>query len=161
MTLFTQLRPVAFALSVACAASAAQAESHGMDTAAMEAWAAAYSEIKAMNPKWGHQGAEAFKATADAGVPIVFLDVRTEEERAKGVVEGAIEVSLTQLPTEDGVAMLPADKTAIIAVYCKGGYRSGLAIPFLHQLGYVNAISMDGGYTAWAEAGYPVSGAAE
>ncbi len=159
MTTFIRLRRTALVLAAVLAASGpAQAE---MTPAEMEAWATSYAEIKGMSPKWGHQGAEAFKATADAGVPIVFLDVRTPEERAKGVVEGAIQVSLTDLATAEGVALLPDDKTAIIAVYCKGGYRSGLAMPFLHRMGYENAISMDGGFTAWADAGYPVEGAAE
>lgn len=155
----TSFRPTALALSVLLTTTGMALAD--MTPAEMEAWAASYAEIKGMSPRWGHQGAEAFKTTADAGVPIIFLDVRTPEERAKGVVEGAIQVSLTDLATADGVALLPADKTAIIAVYCKGGYRSGLAMPFLHRMGYENAISMDGGYTAWAEAGYPVEGAAE
>ncbi len=159
MKILTNLRPITLVLAAALAAtSPANAE---IDAAELETWAASYAEMKGMSPKWGHQGAEAFKTTADAGVPIVYLDVRTPEERAKGVIEGAIQVSLTDLPTEAGIAALPEDKTAIIAVYCKGGYRSGLAMPFLHRMGYMNAISMDGGYQAWADAGYPTEGVAE
>jgi rhodanese-related sulfurtransferase len=161
MTILTHLRPAALMLAAGLCATAAQAEMPALEAAEIEAWAATYAEIKGMSPKWGHQGAEAFKTTSDAGVPVVYLDVRTEEERAKGVVEGAVEISLTALPTADGIAMLPEDKTALIAVYCKSGYRSGLAMPFLHRMGYTNAISMDGGYEGWVEAGYPVAGAGE
>lgn len=124
-------------------------------------WAAAYAEIKAMEPKWGVQGAEAFKASSDAGVPVFYLDVRTDEEWAKGYVEGAVHVSLTTLATPDGIAKLPEDKSTIMAVYCKSGHRSALAIPALHALGYANAVSMKGGYEGWAEAGYPLEGVTE
>lgn len=159
MTILTHLRPVALALAAVVAlAPGARAEMAPLGAEEMAAWAASLADIKAMTPKWGFQGPEAFKTSSDAGVPVVYLDVREDEERAKGVVEGAVEVSLTTLPSEEGMAMLPADKTAIIAVYCKSGHRSALAMPFLHRLGYGNAISMQGGYEAWVAAGYPIEG---
>lgn len=149
------------AVATALTAHAARAEMPEMAAEEMAAWAEAYAGIKAMTPKWGVQGAEAFKASTDAGVPVVYLDVRTEDERAKGVVEGALEISLTELPTDEGVARLPEDRTAVIAVYCKSGHRSALAIPLLQRLGYANAVSMKGGYEGWVEAGYPVEGTEE
>ena len=77
------------------------------------------------------------------------------------IVKPAEETSLTalrvaELATEAGIAALPESKTTIMAVYCKSGHRSALAIPLLHRLGYVNATSMQGGYEGWVEAGYPV-----
>lgn len=124
-------------------------------------FASAYAAIKAMSPKWGVQDPESFKTSSDAGVPVLYLDVRTEEEHAKGYVAGATLVSLTKLATAEGMSMLPADKTTIIAVYCKSGHRSAMALPLLHQLGYTNAINMKGGWLAWTEAGYPVEGVTE
>ncbi len=120
-------------------------------------WAEAYTTIKSMEPKWAAQGPEAFNASSEAGVPIFYLDVRTEEEQSLGYIDGATLVSLTRLPTVEGIAALPEDKSTIMAVYCKSGHRSSLALPLLHQLGYTNAISMKGGYMAWSEAGYPVT----
>ena len=114
-----------------------------------------------MSPKWGVQGADAFKASADAGVPVFFLDVRTPEEWEGGHVEGATHVPLTTLPTAEGMASLPENKAAIIAVYCKSGHRSALSVPVLHAMGYSNAVSMSGGYEGWVEQGYPVEGVAE
>lgn len=120
-------------------------------------WQASYDEIKAMNPKWGFQDVKPFKTSLDAGVKIVFVDVRTPAEWAKGVIPNAILVDLSDLPKAEGIAKLPADANAIIGVYCKGGHRSALALPLIHQLGYKNAISMTGGYPAWVKAGYPTA----
>lgn len=151
-----RLIPLSTALAAMLAAGAAQAEMPPIDAAELAAWQSAYAEIKAMSPKWAVQGGDAFHASAAAGVPVVYLDVRTPEEREKGVVAGALQVSLTELATEAGIAALPESKTTIMAVYCKSGHRSALAIPLLHRLGYVNATSMQGGYEGWVEAGYPV-----
>ncbi len=152
----TRLKSVAICCAVLFAAATASADMAEPTAAELEAWAIAYSAIEAMEPKWGVQGADAFKASSDAGVPVVYLDVRTEAEWAKGIVEGAVKVTLTDLATEDGAALLPDRKSAIIAVYCKSGHRSALAIPLLQRYGYVNAISMKGGYEGWVKAGYPV-----
>ncbi len=154
-------KPAALACAAVLAAQGAVAEMAAPTADELAAWAAAYSEIGGMEPKWAVQGADAFKASSDAGVPVVYLDVRTEKEWEGGIVEGAVKATLVQLASEDGMAMLPDSKTSIIAVYCKSGHRSALAIPLLHRLGYTNAISMKGGYEGWVKAGYPVEGAAQ
>ncbi len=46
---------------------------------------------------------------------------------------------------------------AAIVLYCGGGYRSALAAEALQRMGYRNVVSMDGGFSGWKEAGYPVS----
>ena len=48
------------------------------------------------------------------------------------------------------------DKDAPIVLYCGGGFRSALAADNLQKMGYRNVISMDGGWRAWTEAGFPV-----
>lgn len=149
------------ALAAALTAGAAQAEMMAPDAEDLARWAATLSEIQEMAPKWAVQDAEAFKTSSDAGVPVFYLDVRTPKEWEAGIVEGSVQVTLSGLPTEDGMAMLPEDKNVIMAVYCKSGHRSALAIPVLHAMGYKNAISMKGGYEGWVKAGYPVTGAAE
>ena len=127
------------------------------DTQSLARWQASYDEIRDMTPKWGFQGAEASKASLDAGVDITFVDVRTPQEWAGGIIPGALLLNLNELPSVDKVAMLPADKNAIIAVYCKSGHRATLALTFLHHLGYKNAISMNDGWVGWSKAGYPVA----
>ena len=123
---------------------------------ALARWKATYDELREMNPKWGKQGVEAFKASMDAGVPILFLDIRTPGELQEGIIEGALMIELNQLPTKQGLAKLPVDRNTIIGVYCKAKHRSTLALGLLHQLGYKNAIDMEGGITAWRAAGYPL-----
>lgn len=125
------------------------------DANGLARWQMTYDEIRDMSPKWGVQGIEAFKATTDAGIPVVYIDVRTPKEWAGGVVKDAVLVNLNDLPTATGLAKLPTDMNAIIGVYCKSGHRSTLALTMLHQLGYKNAISMKGGWEAWSAAGYP------
>ncbi len=154
----SKLIACAAALAIATAAAAEMTPPKADDLAR---WTEAYSHIKTMTPKWAVQGASAFKASSDAGVQVFYLDVRTPAEWQKGVIEGATMVSLSELPSEAGILKLPTGKTTIIAVYCKSGHRSALAIPLLHQLGYENAISMKGGFKAWRTAGYPVEGAAD
>ena len=119
----------------------------------LAAWYVAYNTIESMQPKWAVQSAEAFKAMSDAGVAVFYLDVRTAAEWKDGTIQGAVKLTLTDLATREGIAHLPKDKAAIIAVYCRSGHRSALAIPLLHRYGYANAISMQGGFVSWQASG--------
>jgi len=144
---------------LASGAGPAAADDAALNADELARWTTSLTRIRDMTPEWGVQGADAFKTSSDAGVPVFYLDVRKPEEWEKGVVQGAVTIRLTKLATETGLAELPKDKSTIIAIYCKSGHRSALALPLLHQLGYSNAISMKGGYEGWIEAGYPITGA--
>lgn len=128
-----------------------------LDNATLMRWQGSYDAIRDMSPKWGAQGVDAFKTSMDAGVNIVFVDVRTPKEWSEGIVPNAVMINLNDLPKAQSIAMLPTDQNAIVGVYCKAGHRSALAMTFLNQLGYKNAISMNGGMDAWRKAGYPVA----
>lgn len=161
MTKFNFARIFALAIVAAVllvgAVGTTQAKDLAVDTDAQARWQMAYDNLATMSPKWGKQGIEAFKASVDVGVPVTFIDVRTPKEwMENGVVEGAMLLNLNDLPKSELIAKLPADKNTIIGVYCKSGHRSTLALVFLQNLGYKNAISMDGGFDAWKAAGYPV-----
>lgn len=120
-------------------------------------WEATFDGLRDMSPKWGKQGADAFKVSLDVGVPIVFLNVCTPEEWQAGVIKDALLINLNDLPKPESLAMLPEDRSTIIGVQCMSGHRSTLALVLLHQLGYKNAINMSGGMKAWREAGFPVT----
>ena len=62
---------------------------------------------------------------------------------SKGIIERDIE---TQVP----------DKSKTLVLYCGGGFRSALVADAIQKMGYENAISLDGGWRAWNEAGLPV-----
>jgi rhodanese-related sulfurtransferase len=93
------------------------------------------------------------KARLDRGDRFQLIDVREESEFAAGRVQGARHLGRGIL--ERDVETLIPDRDADIVLYCGGGFRSALAAESLQKMGYRQVISMDGGYRAWREAGYP------
>lgn len=143
-------------LLISAGVAQADATAYQPDSEFLARWQTTYDGLRDMSPKWGKQGVDAFKASLDAGVPMVFLNVCTPEEWQDGVIKDALLINLNELPKPESLARLPEDRNTIIGVHCKSGYRSTLALVLLHQLGYRNAINMSGGITAWRKAGYPV-----
>jgi rhodanese-related sulfurtransferase len=93
------------------------------------------------------------KALLDKG-DVIFLDVRTKSEYRSGHIPGAVNISRGLLEFMVGKDL--PDKDATIVVYCKTGGRSCLATNTLVKMGYKNVKNMDGGWSAWIKAGYPV-----
>ena len=84
----------------------------------------------------------------------LVLDVREAAEYAIGHIAGAINIPRGVLEFKIGSHPDFQNKQdANILVYCLTGGRSALATDALNKLGYSNAISMDGGITAWKENG--------
>jgi len=82
----------------------------------------------------------------------LILDVREPAEFAAGQIPDAINIPRGVL--EFQIANHPTflnQYDAAILVYCQSGGRSALATKTLHDLGYKNAVSLAGGYKAWAE----------
>ncbi len=90
-----------------------------------------------------------------AGEPLIFVDVREESEFAKGHIPGAIHLGKGVIE-RDIESRIPNPATELL-LYCGGGYRSALAADNLQKMGYINVISMDGGWRGWTEAGLPVA----
>jgi rhodanese-related sulfurtransferase len=90
---------------------------------------------------------------------LILVDVRRPEERAeKGIIDTPGEQ--IAIPLETFVAdksLWPADKDASIVVYCGSGHRSTMGMSILRSYGYSDVRSLKGGFSAWAEAGYPVA----
>ncbi len=79
------------------------------------------------------------------------LDVRREAEWQAGHVAGA-----DWAPLDRFAAALPnLDRSAPIAVHCKGGYRSMIACSFLQRAGFRNIVNVTGGFDAWQQAQLP------
>ena len=48
------------------------------------------------------------------------------------------------------------DKDTKLVLYCGGGFRSALVADNLRQMGYTQAISLDGGWRALKDSGLPL-----
>ena len=100
-----------------------------------------------------HVSEDVVKVLFDTG-EYAFVDVREPNETKMGFIPGAFLIPRGLLEFRIGSTV--EDKNAKIVVYCKSGARSSLATLALKNLGYTNVISMDGGWTAWEAAGFPV-----
>ena len=84
----------------------------------------------------------------------ILVDTREDLEWQAGHAEGAMHLSKGVIERDVETAI--PDKSAVIVTYCGGGFRSALVCDALQKMGYTNAISLDGGWRAWNEAGLPV-----
>lgn len=92
---------------------------------------------------------------------VVFVDVRETNEYEQGHIPHAVHVPRGLLewyadPT------LPVHKAELrsgrrLVVYCASGGRSLLAAKTLKDMGVEDVCSLEGGITAWRQAGLPVT----
>ena len=90
----------------------------------------------------------------ESGDPHALIDTREDNEWQAGHVAGAVHLSKGVIE-RDIETQIP-DKSAALVLYCGGGFRSALAADNLQQMGYTNAISLDGGWKALKDSGIPV-----
>jgi rhodanese-related sulfurtransferase len=79
------------------------------------------------------------------------LDVREPGEYLAGHVPGSVLAPMSRITSALGG--VPRDRT--VHVICQSGNRSRAMADLLGRLGY-DAVSVDGGYVAWAAGGRPV-----
>ena len=94
------------------------------------------------------------KPRIDGGESFVLVDVREQSEWAGGHVPGAIHLGKGVI--ERNIEKTIGELQTPIVLYCGGGFRSALAADNLQKMGYGNVVSMDGGFRAWREAGFPI-----
>jgi rhodanese-related sulfurtransferase len=95
------------------------------------------------------------KRRSDAGEKFLLVDVREDNEWAKGHLPGAVHLGKGII--ERDIEQRAPDPNAKIILYCGGGFRSALAAENLQKMGYTNVESMDGGWKGWVEAGLPTA----
>ncbi len=93
--------------------------------------------------------AKAFGERAADTADLEIVDVRNPGEVAAGMIPGAVNIPVGQLPGRVG----ELDPTRPTVVYCARGYRSSVAASLLRQRGFTDVSDILGGYTAWHEAG--------
>jgi rhodanese-related sulfurtransferase len=95
------------------------------------------------------------KRRRDAGEKFLLVDVREDNEWAKGHLPGAVHLGKGII--ERDIEQQVPDTGAKVILYCGGGFRSALAAENLQKMGYTNVESMDGGWRGWVEAGLPTA----
>ena len=95
-----------------------------------------------------------YKKMVASSEPHILVDTREESEFAAGHVKGALHLSKGII--ERDIETKVPDKSAKLVLYCGGGFRSALVADNLQQMGYTNAISLDGGWRALKESGLPL-----
>ena len=86
-----------------------------------------------------------------SGESITLVDTREQSEWAAGHITGAIHLGKGVI--ERDIEQAVPDTNTVLVLYCGGGYRSALAAAALHAMGYAGAVSMDGGWRGWNDAG--------
>ncbi len=95
-----------------------------------------------------------YQRMREAGDSHVLVDTREDNEWAAGHAVGAVHLGKGVI--ERDVEKTIPDKSTKLVLYCGGGFRSALAADNLQKMGYTNAISLDGGWRAWKDAGLPI-----
>ena len=82
---------------------------------------------------------------------IVLVDVRSDDEVARGIIQGSHHIPLHMIPlrVEDLSGELP------LVLYCHAGMRSAQAAAFLASKGREHVYNLQGGVLAWGKAGFP------
>ena len=97
---------------------------------------------------------DGYRRMRDAGEDHILVDTREDGEWAAGHVAGAVHLSKGIIERDIETKVPEKDKKLVL--YCGGGFRSALVADNLRQMGYTNAISLDGGWRALKESGLPL-----
>ena len=136
----------------ACQANAIQTRDDDIQARYDELVRAAEATVRVYTPA---------EATDLAGEPgILFVDVRDAVELSEGIVSGAIHASRGRLEThlipENPRYVSDLEDAAEIIFYCASGARSAFAAQRARELGYDRVGHLDGGISAWKDAGGPM-----
>ena len=81
----------------------------------------------------------------------ILVDIRTASEFKSGTIPGAVNIDFYQSDFKQRINLL--DKKKNLLIYCASGNRSGQALPLVGSLGFKSANDLQGGITAWKNAG--------
>lgn len=101
-----------------------------------------YLKIRSINQYTPAEAAAKMKNNLN----VVFLDVRTKQERNSGAIKGSLHFSLQELRFK--ISELEKYKGKEIICYCRSGNRSLAAAALLKKHGF-SAASLRGGIGSW------------
>jgi rhodanese-related sulfurtransferase len=81
---------------------------------------------------------------------VLVVDVRNDDEVARGKIQHALHIPLSLLPAEYS----KLEGAEQVVFYCHSGVRSALAADFAISKGIQQVYNLSGGVIAWARAGY-------
>lgn len=98
------------------------------------------------------ENAEAAIHDADA-----LIDVREADEFHAGHIPGAINIprGLLEFKLSNDPELSARDRKLVL--YCKNSGRSALSACSLQEMGYLQVLSIEGGFEAWSAAGKAVT----
>jgi len=91
-----------------------------------------------------------------SGGNLRLIDVRSDAEVARGMIQGALHIPLHLLPPKAG----EWDNTIPTVFYCQVGVRSVQACAFFAGKGFSKLYHLQGGVNAWVKNGLPLTGTA-
>lgn len=101
-----------------------------------------------------HLTAQEFKKALETN-KYLLIDVRTPEEFAQGHITGAININVND---EDFVKKIKdkTQKQKMLAIYCRSGRRSKVAINAIEPL-KLQIVELNDGIMGWLQAGFKVN----
>ena len=103
--------------------------------------------------EYGDVSVEQAKTLIEDKTELVIVDVRTIAEYEESHIEGALNICVGCYPEDILNHLNPEDE---ILLYCQSGLRSAVALRILFENGYPTVYNMQGGISAWINAGFPV-----
>lgn len=94
------------------------------------------------------------KQRREADPNLCIIDVREDYEWEQVRIPGALHIPKDTLQAQIETQCPSRDQP--LYLHCRGGVRSLHAAHLLHDMGYTNVYSIDGGIAEWAMVGYPV-----
>ncbi|OSZ75854.1 rhodanese-like domain-containing protein [Hydrogenophaga sp. IBVHS1] len=86
----------------------------------------------------------------------IVIDVREPDEYAAGHLAGAINIPRGLLEFKLSSTPTLERRDLNVVLYCKTSGRAALAAVAMQSMGYLNVVSVAGGFEAWVAAGEPI-----
>lgn len=103
---------------------------------------------------FGFKEIDANELTAmQADGKVRLVDVRTDAEVARGMIQGAAHIPLHMLPLRAS----ELDPATPVVFYCQSGARSAQACAFMVSKGFNEVYNLQGGIMGWIRAGRAIA----